>query len=78
MGPDSEDELQESGVYWQLLTSRPGEIAAASAGNTQRIKKMLIKFSIQEPKNCIAIPNDICQIEGGGLSTSGGKFNIKF
>ena len=39
---------------------------------------MLVKFSQQEPKDYIAIPNDICQIEGGGLSTSGGKFNIKF
>ena len=39
---------------------------------------MLVKFSQQEPKNCIAIPNDICQIEGGGLSTSGGKFDMKF
>ena len=28
-GPESDEDLYEPGIYYQLLTSKPGEIAAA-------------------------------------------------
>ena len=40
------------------------------------IKKTLIKFSQQDPKNYIAVPNDIRQINV--LSTNEGSFSMLF
>ena len=66
-------------MFWQVLTCKPGEVAAASAGNTGKIKKLLMKFAKTEPYNYIRVPEDICKIKGGSISTNGGNsFQMKF
>ena len=55
-----------------------GIFLIASFGSTMVLLYGYPESPFAQPKNIISVPNDICQIEGGGLSTSGGKFDIKF
>ena len=60
-GPNSseQEEFCESGVFWQFTTSEKGEIAAAQAGNMDKLYRWCIKFSKQQPYNYISVPDDI-------------------
>ena len=72
--PDPENETP---VYVELLTSKEKlDSDPNTSKNAEMIKKMLIKFSQQDPKNYIST-DDISKIKGT-LTTNGGGIGILF
>ena len=65
--------------YVHLSPARPAGIAAADAGNAQRVFDWMDRFAQKPPAGFVNIPADIFRIPGGNVSAHGGEdYEIPF